>query len=254
MRRKLSTAEIKKRLREGAYHDGSKPLSEKRVQRLRGAGRYHDGLSEGLYLSVNERGRKSWLLRYEIDGVERMMGLGSADDFSLAEARTRARAQRQLIADGIDPLVAKRDAKAAAKAAAARRLNFAEAAEKYFRQHQAEWRSVRHAKQWIGSLRAYAFPVIGDMDVAAITTPDVLKVIEPSWNERTVTLDRVRNRIESVLDWATVRGHRQGDNAARWKGHLSEVLAAPSKIAKPQNLAALKYVSAARVHGGAAPA
>jgi integrase len=242
MRRKLSASEIKKRLRAGAYHDGAKPLSAKRVQRLKGEGRYHDADVRGLYLQVSASGARSWLLRYELLDKERMMGLGSAQEFSLAQARDRAREARRQLADGNDPLVAKRTAKAASKLAAARRLTFREAAQQYYRQHMPEWRSVIHAKQWQRSLEVYAFPAIGDIDVGDITTADILRVIESAWLEKAVTLDRVRNRIESIIDWAVVRGHRQaGTNPARWRGHLSEVLASVKKIAKPQHHAALAY-------------
>jgi len=242
MRRKLSASEIKKRLRAGAYHDGAKPLSAKRVQRLKGEGRYHDADVRGLYLQVSPSGARSWLLRYELLGKERMMGLGSAQEFSLAQARERAREARRQLADGNDPLVAKRTAKAASKLAAARRLTFREAAQQYYRQHMPEWRSVMHAKQWLRSLEVYAYPVIGDMDVGDIITADILRVIESAWLEKAVTLDRVRNRIESIIDWAVVLGHRQaGTNPARWRGHLSEVLASVKKIAKPKHFAALAY-------------
>lgn len=242
MRRKLSKSEIKKRLRAGAYHDGTRPLSAKRVARLKGEGRYHDADVPGLYLQVSESGARSWLLRFEVDGRERMMGLGSAAYFSLAQARERAREARRQLADGKDPLVAKRADKAAAKLTAARRLTFREAAQQYYRQHLPSWRSVQHAKQWLVSLQTYAYPAIGDMDVGEIATPDVLRVIEPMWHDKTVTADRVRNRIESVIAWATVRGHRPpGSNPAAWRNHLDQVLAAVKKVAKVQHHASLAY-------------
>jgi integrase len=243
MRRKLSASEIKKRLRAGAYHDGAKPLSAKRVQRLKGEGRYHDADVRGLYLQISASGARSWLLRYELLDKERMMGLGSAQEFSLAQARDRAREARRQLADGTDPLQAKRAAKAASKLAAARRLTFREAAQRYYRQHMPEWRSVAHAKQWQRSLEVYAYPVLGEMDVGEIITADILRVLESDWLDKTVTLDRVRNRIESIIDSAVVLGHRQaGTNPARWRGHLSEVLASVKKIAEPQHHAALPYV------------
>ena len=241
MRRKLSASEIKKRLRAGAYHDGSKPLSAKRVQRLKAEGRYHDADVRGLYLQVSASGARSWLLRFELLGKERMMGLGSAQDFSLAQARERAREARRQLADGKDPLVAKRADKAAAKLTADRRKTFREAAEQYHKQHRKGW-SIAHAKQWARSLEVVAHPVIGSMDVGDITTPDVLRVIEPIWQTRTVTADRVRNRIESIIDWAVVCGHRQaGTNPARWSGHLDQVMLAVKTVAKVQHHAALPY-------------
>jgi integrase len=181
-------------------------------------------------------------LRYELLGDERMMGLGSAQEFSLAQARERAREARRQLADGKDPLSAKRADKAAAKLTAARRLTFREAAQQYYRQHLPSWRSIMHAKQWLRSLEVFAFPIIGDMDVGEIATPDVLRVIEPMWHDKTVTADRVRNRIESTIAWATVRGHRApGANPAAWRNHLDQVLAAVKKVSKVQHHAALAH-------------
>jgi integrase len=229
-------------MRAGAYHDGSKPLSAKRVQRLKGEGRYHDADVRGLYLQISASGARSWLLRYELFGKEKMMGLGSAQEFSLAQARERAREARRLLADDKDPLIAKRAQKAAAKLTAARRLTFREAAQRYHKMHLGEWRSIAHAKQWLRSLEVFAYPIIGDMDVATITKPDVLRVIEPLWHDRTVTMDRVRNRIESVLEWAVALEYRPaGTNPAKWAGHLDQVLPKVKKIAKPVHFAALDY-------------
>jgi integrase len=241
MRRKLSASEIRKRTRAGAWHDGSKPLSAKRAQRLKAEGRYHDADVRGLYLQISASGARSWLLRYELLGKERMMGLGSAQEFSLAQARERAREARRHLADGKDPLIAKRAEKAAAKLVAARRLTFREAAEQYHKQHRGGW-SIAHAKQWARSLEVFVNPVIGSMDVGDIATPDILRTIEPLWHDKTVTADRCRNRVEVVLDWAMVRGHRQaGANPARWKGHLDQVLVAVKKVAEVQHHAALAY-------------
>lgn len=238
----LTAGEKRRRLRAGAYHDGSKPLSAKKVAKLKGAGRYHDALIRGLYLQITESGARSWLLRYEIGGRERMMGLGSAADFTLKEARERARAARQLIADGIDPLLTKRKRLADAKAAAAAALTFREAAQLYFNQHQTKWSSAKHRDTFMASLTTHAFPQIGHLDVAAITLADVLRCIEPHWTSKAVTMDRVRNRIENVIDWAVVRGHRPaGTNPARWRGHLDNALPAPREVAPIEHHAALDY-------------
>jgi integrase len=237
----LSASEIKKRRRAGAYHDGSKPLTAKKIAQLRGEGRYRDGLAGGigLYLQVSASGAKSWLLRYELDGRERMLGLGSLSIFSLAQARERARAARRLIVDGTDPVEAKRQRRAAARLAAAKAKTFREAAQDYFNQHEKKWTNASHRDQFLSSLRSYAFPAIGDMDVANIAIDDVLRVIEPIWNGKNVTADRIRNRIENVLDWCMVRGHRPpGTNPAKWKGHLDQVLPA---LGKPKHHAAIGY-------------
>jgi hypothetical protein len=191
-------------------------LSQRKVERLTKRGRYRDGLVPGLLLQVSASGARSWLLRYELHGVERMMGLGGANIFTLKEARERARAARQLLADAIDPVEAKHAAQRAAKAAAAKRITFETAARAYAAQHDKRWNSASHRQQFLNTLQTYAFPVIGDLDVAAIDTALVLKVVEPIWTTKTTTADRVRNRIEGILDWATVRGHRTGDNPARW--------------------------------------
>jgi integrase len=167
--------------------------------------------------------------------------VSAANVFTLKEARERARSARQHLADGRDPLLVKRADAAAAKAAAAKRLTFEDAASKYAAQHDKRWNNASHRGQFLSSLRTYAFPVIGDLDVSAIDTTLVLKCIEPIWTTKTTTADRTRNRIEGVLDWATVRGHRKGDNPARWKGHLDQVLPARSDIARIKHHPALPY-------------
>jgi integrase len=226
-----------------APEDRAMKLTAKRVARLlrKKPGRHHDG--HGLHLQITSPTNASWLLRYQRHGKEHWLGLGPVHTVGLADARMRAKAARLQLLDGIDPLQAKRDAKAAAKLTDARRLTFVEAAEQYHKQHLGGWRSVQHAQQWLASLATHAFPVIGYMDVATISTPDVLRVVEPIWQTLTVTADRVRNRIESIIDWTVVRGHRPpGTNPARWKGHLDEVLLAVKTVSKPQHFAALAYV------------
>jgi integrase len=220
----------------------SEILTAKRVEKLQRPGRYRDGLTTGLYLQISARGAKSWVLRFELHGRERMMGLGPLSAFSLKEARARARAARQQLVDGIDPLQAKVEARAAAALSAARRLTFREAAEQFVSHHRAEWRSLGHGKTFVATLRDYAFPVLGSMDAAAIATDDILRAIEPIWQTKTSTAKRTLNRIEMILSWAMARGHRPaGLNPARWRGHLDQVLPAPQKIARPQRFAALPY-------------
>lgn len=230
-------------------------LTAKRIAKLRKKpGRYHDGgdLGRGLYLQVYAGGA-SWLLRYERGDRpknERWMGLGSLADFSLKEARERARAARQLLADGIDPLDQKRAAKAAALAASAKLISFEEAAKAYFDQHEKKWRNAKHRAQFLSTLDDYAFPKIGKLAVADIDTGAVLKVLEQKhkdyseqrlWEAIPETANRVRGRIEQVLDWAAVRGYRKGDNPARWKGHLANVLPPRGSIQVVEHHAALPY-------------
>jgi integrase len=217
-------------------------LTAKRVERTKKPGRYRDGMVKGLLLQISDTGSKSWVLRYELHGKERMMGLGSASDFSLKEARERGRQARQLLADGADPLTAKRANRQAAKLAEQRRLTFRQAAQGYFDQHESKWRNGTHREAFLGTLGLHVFPTLGDMEVAAIDTPDVLRALEKIWNSKSITADRVRSRVEAVLDWAVVRGHRPpGTNPARWKGHLDQVLPAARKLAPIAHHAAMPY-------------
>ena len=208
----------------------------------------------GLYLEIGGRTNAHWLLRYQLRGRTRWMGLGSARTFSLDEARARAKIERQKLADKIDPLAIRRAERAKA-AAVPETLTFAKATQAYFDQHEAKWTNAKHRDAFLSTLKQYAFPRIGAFDVAGITTPHVLQVLEQKipaskgnpagvfWQARTTTANRVRNRIELVLDWAAVRGYRpQGaPNPARWSGHLSEVLPAPGQIAKVAHHRAVPY-------------
>jgi integrase len=216
-------------------------LTTKRITRLRKRpGRYHDG--HGLYLQVLSPKSASWILRYQHHGKERMLGLGPVRLIGLKEARERAREQqRKLKIDGIDPVEDRKAKKVERVLAAAKAMSFADCATAYFSQHEAKWRNRKHAAQFLSTLRMYVFPILGSLPVAAIDTGLVLRCVEPIWSAKTETASRVRGRIESVLDWATVRGYRSGDNPARWKGHLDQVLPARGTIAKVAHHPALPY-------------
>jgi integrase len=230
-------------------------LTSKRVAKLKEPGRYGDG--KGLYLQVTTAGVRSWCLRYERGGHERMMGLGPVGDFTLDEARERARKARQLLRDGIDPLDARNEerAKQAAEKALATAANvtFKECAEQYYRFHAPKWNNAKHSAQFLSTLATYAYPVMGKLPVAAIDKALVLKVLEQKvaakrndsdgifWNVRTETASRVRGRIESVLDFAQVRGYRAGENPAAWNGNLVHALPARSTIAKTEHHPALPF-------------
>jgi integrase len=217
-------------------------LSAKKVERIKSPGKYPCGLVKGLYLQVSGPNAKSWVLRYERHGKETYMGLGSAAEFSLKLARERALAARRLLADGIDPLQEKLARWQAAKLAEQRKLTFREAAQKFFDHYEAKWTNRSHRESFLSTLDKYAFPVIGNMDVAMIDTPDIHRVLDPIWKTIPVTADRVRSRIEQVLDWCVVRGHRPpGTNPARWVGHLEHSLAAPRELAPIKHHAALPY-------------
>jgi integrase len=215
-------------------------LTTKRIAKLRRRrGRFHDG--HGLYLQVLSEKSASWILRYVRHGKERMLGLGPLHVIGLKEARDRAKAARLQLLDGTDPVEDRKARKIERALAAARTMTFGECALAFHQQHEGKWKNAKHGAQVINTLRAYAFPHIGSLPVASIDTPLVLKCIEPHWTTKTETMSRVRGRIESVLDWATVRGYRTGDNPARWKGHLDQVLPGRNSIAKVEHHAALPY-------------
>jgi integrase len=214
-------------------------LTTKRITRLRKRpGRYHDG--HGLYLQVLSPNSASWILRYVRHGKERMLGLGPVHVVGLKEARQRARQARLQLLDGIDPVEQRQTKKAKLALAAARTMTFAECAKQYHAQHEGKWKSAKHRQQYLGTLGQYAFPMLGSLPVAEIDTGLVLQVLEPIWTSKMETARRVRGRIETILDWAGVRGYRSGDNPARWKGHLAEALPARSAAAQSHH-AALPY-------------
>src|SRR5262249_6132373 len=214
------------------------------------------GGTRGLYLAVESKTSAHWALRFQVDHRPRLMALGSAREFSLKEARERANLARQQLADGVDPLEARRSDKAARKAAAATKLTFKEACEKFITQRDVEWTSPKHAAEYVSSLKRYAWPYLGNMDVAAIDVPHILQVLEQKvppergypagtfWTARMVTADRTRNRIDNVLSWCTARGHRPKDlpNPAAWSGNLEHVLASPSKAVRKVHHAAVPFI------------
>jgi integrase len=214
-------------------------LTAVQVTKLREPGRYADG--GGLYLQISKWKTKAWLFRYERGGRERQMGLGPLDIVSLADARERAREARRQLLEGLDPIDARNRAREARELEAARRITFGECAGSFITAHAPGWRNEKHAAQWRATIKTYAEPVIGDLAVAAVDTTLILKVLEPIWTTKTETANRVRGRIEQILDWAKVRGYRAGENPARWKGHLDHLLARKSKVAKVKHRPALPY-------------
>jgi integrase len=206
-------------------------------------GRLSDGGNLYLQTTIGRNGniRRSWILRFKLPGkAEHDMGLGSLDTIGLAEARQLATEYRELIANGIDPIEQRNQSRA--QAAAIQPVpSFDEVAKTYITAHRPSWRNPIHAKQWETTLATYASPVIGKLPVNAINTDHVMRVLEPIWHEKTDTAKRVRGRIETVLNYATVRKQRHGDNPARWTGYLSELLARPSRLAPVEHHAALDY-------------
>jgi integrase len=226
-------------------------LTAKRVERLKTPGRYSD--EHGLYLQVTNADNRSWIFRFERDGKEFAMGLGPTHTVSLSLAREKARAARLQLLDGVNPLQARRDAKAHAAAATAKAITFGEAAQGFFDGNAASWKSEKHTAQWMQSVlgkTASSRPCdpkydhcrsVRPLPVADIDTALVLRVIEPMWSTTPETAARVRARIEAVLAWATVRGYRSGPNPAQWKNHLEHILPKKSKVTKVKNFASVPY-------------
>jgi integrase len=214
-------------------------LTTKAVNAMSKSGYYSDGV--GLYLQISVFGTKNWVFRFTLNGKSREMGLGPIHTISLAEARQAALECRKKLREGIDPIETRKALKQAVNLEAAKAITFDECAKKFIEAKQNEWKSAKHGDQWRNTLETYASPVIGKLSVAAVDTGLVMRVLEPIWTTKTETATRLRGRIESVLDWATVRGYRYGENPARWKGHLASLLAVPGKIAKVEHHAALPY-------------
>jgi integrase len=162
-------------------------------------GHHCDG--HGLYLQVSEAGTKSWVYRFMMKGRQREMGLGSIDTFNLAEAREKAREYRKLVHEGIDPIEARLKRRDDARAEEAARITFKQACQEYLIVHQDGWRNPRHKQQWHASLRDHAFRSIGDRPVSSITDAVVSETLAPIWITKTVTAQRVKQRIDRVVKW-----------------------------------------------------
>jgi len=171
----------------------------------------------------------------------REVGLGAFPDVTLAQAREKARETRQAIAEGRDPVAERAAARSALIAARGVETTFDEAARKFIESKSSEWSNPKHAAQWSATLNTYASPVIGSLQVRDVNLGHITKILEPIWAIKTETASRVRGRIECVLDWATVHGYRDGENPARWKGHLDKILPKPSKVSKVEHHAALPH-------------
>ena len=179
------------------------------------------------------------------------MGLGSIDTWTLAEARERARLQRQLLDDGKDPIAVRKQQQQDEALEKAKAVAFQVCANEYVKAHRASWKSAKHADQWTSTLETWVYPIIGKLSVGGITTDLVLKVLEQPisddlnaptfWTGRTETASQVRGRIETVLDWARARKLRSGENPARWKGLLDKLLPAKSHVAPVEHHKALPY-------------
>lgn len=215
-------------------------LSLFKIRTIKKPGLFADG--GGLYLQVKEgidRINKSWIFRFANSDGERQMGLGSCDTISLAEAREAALQCRKLRQQGLDPIEARRTDRAKDALAAARLMTFDQCSDAFIAAKQAGWHSLEHASQWRNSLSTYVSPVFGKVSVASVDTALVIKALKPLWTTKPETAKRVRGRIEAILDWAKAAGYRDGENPARFRGHLKHLLAdVPKKV---KHLEALPY-------------
>jgi len=219
----------------------AKELSPLEVGRLKEPGHHAVGGVAGLYLYVLDTGARSWVLRTMVGEKRRHMGLGGYPDVPLAQAREKARAAKAEVSQGSDPIVQRVALASQLRAQQATQKTFEEAAKAYMEAHEKAWKNPKHRAQWGSTLKTYAYPHIGSLLVKDIDHEHVMKVLEPIWATKTETATRLRGRIESVLDWATTRKYRSGENPARWKGHLDNLLPAPSDIQKVESHRAVDY-------------
>lgn len=224
----------------------AKPLTAKQAETEKRLGNHADAMCPGLNLQVVQgQGRlvRSWLLRYTspTSRKRRELGLGSTSIRSLADARRLAGEFKLMVLDGRDPIDERDNARAAAVAKRAQRITFDEAVRQCFEAKSLEWKNIKHGQQWINTLTAYASPLLGNQPVELISTDLVYRVLEPIWVNKTETATRVRQRIEVVLDWCKARGFLKGENPARLKGGLGELLPKSQKIKKVEHHAAIHY-------------
>lgn len=212
----------------------AKELSALAVSKLKEQGRYAVGGADGLHLRVTG-GSRSWVLRVQVGSTRRDLGLGAYPTVGVAEARELARAKRKLILSGEAPVAPKKEAKKKIQEQQAATRSFKECAEALITSKSSEWRNPKHRQQWENTLATYVYPTMGNVSVSAIGLPHVLACLEPIWVSKTETATRIRGRIESVLNFATVRGFRSGENPARWRGHLDSILPAPGKVQKVEH-------------------
>jgi len=210
----------------------AKELSAVEVKRITKQGVHAVGGVAGLLLQVTSTAAHSWILRAKVGSKRRDMGLGGYPDVTLAGARDKAREMREKIQQGIDPVEERKAAREALKEDQRTRLIFDDAVVRYLTNKQHEFKNAKHFAQWGSTLKTYASPVVGNLPVSDINLNHIIQILEPIWLTKTETAKRLRGRIENVLSWATISGFRTGDNPARWKGYLDNVLPKPSKVTK----------------------
>ena len=193
----------------------------------------------GLLLQVTPTGAKSWVYRIHITGKRRSIGLGGFPDVTLTQARDKARAMREKIAEGIDPVEERQAIRRERLAAQISTMTFADAMRDYIKMKSKEFKNPRQEQQWTNSLTSYALPHIGKVPVRDIELAQIKAVLDPIWEAKTETANRVRARMENILGWSAVHGYRSNENPARWRGYLDGVFQAPNKIKKKGHHAAL---------------
>jgi integrase len=213
-------------------------LKPKQIPSIKAPGYYPDG--GGLVLQVSESGAKSWIFRYQLKGKPHEMGLGSVRVRSLADARERALAASKLLSDGIDPIEARNAAEAAAALEAARSKTFNEVAKEYIDKHRSEWKNAKHIEQWETTIETYCAAIL-PLPIQGVDVGRILAVLEEVWSTKRETAVRLRGRIEKVLDYAKARGYCSGDNPARWRGNLKEMLPKDNRRERIEHHAALAY-------------
>lgn len=226
----------------------AKELSAVEVGRMVKQGMHSVGGVAGLKLQVLPTGGRTWVLRVVVGGKRTGIGLGGYPTVTLAMAREKARAAREQIEQGINPVAERKAKKVALALERGKQITFDKCAEAYIAAHEASWKNPKHRGQWRNTLSDYASPILGKLPVAQIDTPLIVKVLKqvgesgrPLWDDKTETATRLRGRIERVLDWATTGGYRSGENPARWRGHLQNLLADPRKVAKVTHHPALPW-------------
>ncbi len=220
----------------------SKKLTVFFVKSEKKSGRYSDN-QNNLYLQVNKSGLKSWIFRYSIHDKRREMGLGRIENVTLQEARKKASQLYQEIKDnpGFDPITEHKQKKIAAQLQQNNAKTFSECAKEFIELKKCEWTSAKHARQWTSTLKTYAYPTIGNMVIQDITSEHIKQLLKPIWLTKTVTAERVLNRIKQVLNYSLANKYHSGGNVARWTGHLDQMLPKPRKITTVKHLPALPY-------------
>ena len=222
---------------------GYNKLTALKVTRLNKPGRYSDG--GNLYLQVSSRGGKSWLFRVETQRIRRWMGLGSVRTVSLEQARALAAAARLSVLQGIDPLEQRQQERLRRRGDPCESPDFDVCAAAYIAQHAPAWRNAKHRQQWENTLKTYASPIIGALKIKYVDTALILQVLQPIWTVRSETASRLRGRLERILAWAKVQGYRDGDNPARWCGHLQELLPRSDALKTVKHHSALPHTEIA---------